>query len=259
MTDRGRRLVVAGLALAGLALAGPAHAEAYLRVIAQRAPVHSGPGAGYRELHVAARGDVFEVIERGTRGYWFKVVLEDGTRGWIFGELVFPFEVVEDDRPGGAARAWRRVRRALLGPSPVPGSHVEISFSAGVLGREGLYLLRPAWLIDSHWAVEGFAGLSPRGQTDLFLAGLGWTLRLAPGAAVGPYASAGVGAAHLRPKADNFVDRPQTLMAVAVGGGLEITFRKQITVRLDARNWTVFDPDRAANAQEYSGGLAIFF
>lgn len=239
-----------------LASAGTAHAEAYLRVIAQQAPVHTGPGPSYREVYVAERGDVFEVVERGTRGYWFKVVLDDGTTGWIFGELVFPFEVVDDESRGGA---WRGFRRAVLGPSPVPYSDVEVSFSAGMLDLEGLYLLRPAWLIDSHWALEAFAGLSPRGQKDVFLGGLGWTLRLAPGAAIGPYVNAGLGAAHVRPKADNFVDPEETLMAVAAGGGFEITFKKQITVRLDFRNWTLFDPDQASNGQEVTGGLAIFF
>ena len=31
---------------------GSAYADAYLRVIAQKAPVHSGPSNGYRELAV---------------------------------------------------------------------------------------------------------------------------------------------------------------------------------------------------------------
>lgn len=257
-----RRAVVAAAALVVVLAAtvrnADADTDAYLRVIAQQAPVHSGPGATYREVYVAERGEVFEVVERGTRGYWFKIVLEDGTTGWIFGELVFPFEVGEDER-GWFSRAWRGFRRAVLGPSPVPYSDVEVSFSAGILDREGLYLLRPAWLIDPYWAMEAFAGLSPRGQTDLFLGGVGWTLRLAPGAALGPYVHAGVGAGYVRPKADNFTDREDLLMAISAGGGFEITFQKQITVRLDFRNWTLFDPDKANNAQEYTGGLAIYF
>ena len=242
-----------------LALSGEAAAEAYLRVIAQQAPVHSGPGASYREVYRAERGEIFEVTERGTRGYWFKVVLEDGTTGWIFGELVFPFEVVDGERRSALGRAWRGFRRAVLGPSPVPYADVQISFSAGMLDQEGLFVLRPAYLIDSHWAIEGFAGLSPRGQKDVFLGGVNWTLRMAPGAALGPYVSAGVGAAHVRPKADNFIDPEETLMAVNAGLGFEITFKKQITLRVDGRNWTLFDPDQASNGQELTGGLAIFF
>ncbi len=242
-----------------LCVAGTASAEAYLRVISQRAPVYSGPGSTYREVYDAERGEVLEVVERGTRGYWFKVLLDDGTTGWIFGELVFPFEVVDDGERGALSRAWRGFRRAALGPPPIPYADVEVSFSAGALDREGLYLLRPAWIIDPYWSLEGFAGLSPRGQKDIFLGGVGWTLRLKPGSALCPYVNAGAGVAHVRPKADNFIDPEQTLMAVAAGGGIELTFKKQITVRVDFRNWTLFDPNQASNGQEYSGGLAIFF
>lgn len=233
--------------------------DAYLRVISQAAPVHSGPASTYREIFVAQRGDVFEVLERGTKGYWFRVELEDGTTGWIFGELVFPYEVVEDENPGFFTRAWRGFRRAVLAPSPVPYSDVEISVSAGVLDEEGLFLMRPAWMLDKHFALEGFMGLSARAQEDVFLGGLGLTLRLWPEAAAGPYLNAGVGAAYLRPKADNFTDESETLMALNAGGGFEITFKKQISVRIDFRNWTLFDPDKASNGQEYSGGLAIYF
>jgi len=248
-----------GVIVALTCAAGTAEAEAYLRVISQHAPVYSGPGTSYREVYDAERGDVLEVVERGTKGYWFKVLLDDGTTGWIFGELVFPFEVVDGEERGFFSSAWRGFRRAVLGPPPVPYSDVEISFSAGALDLEGLYLLRPAWIIDPYWSVEGFAGLSPRGQKDIFLGGVGWTLRLKPGSALCPYINAGPGLAHVRPKADNFIDEKETLFAVAAGGGFELTFKKQITVRVDFRNWTLFDANQASNGQEYSGGLAIFF
>jgi hypothetical protein len=262
VTQSVRIVVALAIALVAMGARAPdAHAdsEAYLRVIAQRAPVHSGPGSTYREVYTAERGEVFEVVERGTKAYWFKVVLEDGTTGWIFGELVFPFEVVDEERRGFFGRLWRGFRRAVLGPPPIPYADVEISFSAGILDQEGLYLLRPAWIIDPHWSVEAWTGLSPRAQKDIFIGGAGWTLRLKPGAALGPYIHAGLGVAHIRPKADNFIDPEQTLMAVSAGGGFEITFKKQITLRADFRNWSLFDPDEASNGQEYTGGLAIFF
>jgi len=250
----------AALVLAATLLAsGTAHADAYLRVIAQRAPVHTGPGAAYREIYTAERGEVFTVLERGTKGYWFRVELEDGTTGWIFGELVFPFEVVGDEQPGVFVRMGRAIRRAILGPSPVAWADVELSFSAGALDKEGMFLFRPAWIAERHVAVEGFLGLSPRATLDTFMGGLGVTLRMAPGAAVGPFVNASVGAVYRRPKADNFIDEKKTLMGMAAGGGFEITFKKQITVRLDVRNWTFFDPNESSDGLEVSSGLAIFF
>lgn len=252
--------VIAALAALALAVsADDAHAEAYLRVIAQEAPVYSGPGASYRSIYDARRGEVFEVVERGTRGYWFRIVLDDGTTGWIFGELVFPFEVGPAEEAGVFTRLGRSIRRAILGPSPLPYAAVEISFSAGLLDREGLFLLRPAVVIDPYFAIEAFAGLSPRAQTDVFLAGAGWTLRLAPGAAVGPFVHAGLGLAHIRPKADNFTDPEEDLAALDAGGGFEITFKKQITLRTDYRHWVLFDRNRSEAGHEVSGGLAIFF
>ena len=234
-------------------------ADAYLRVIAQKAPVHSGPGPSYREVYIADRGQVFTVLERGTRDYWFKIELEDGTSGWILGDLVFPFEVGPETDIGLFRRMGRSIKRAILGPSPAPYADVGLSFSAGLLDLEGVFVLRPSWLIDPYWALEAFAGLSPRATTDVYLAGFGFVLRLAPGAVIGPYASIGLGGSYIRPKADNFVDEKDGLMALGAGGGLEITFKKQITLRLDARNWTLFDQNKSNNGQEYSGGLAIFF
>jgi len=236
-----------------------ASADAYLRVIAQKASVHSGPGNGYREVAVADRNQVYEVLERGTNGYWFKIMLDDGTTGWIVGDVVYPFEVGEEEEPGAFTRMGRAIKDAILGPSPVSYASVGLSFSAGVLDGEGMYLLRPSWLIDPYWAIEGFAGLSPRAEKDIFLGGLGFVLRLSPGSVIGPYASISTGAAHIRPKVDNFVDKNETLMALGAGGGFEITFKKQITLRLDARNWSLFNQNHASNGQEYSGGLAIFF
>ena len=254
-----RPSLVATLLALGLLSARRAEAEAYLRVIAQRAPVHSGPSGSYREVFIAERGQVFQVLERGTRDYWFKVELEDGTNGWILGDMVYPFEVGPAGEDGAFTRMGKAIKSTILGPSPIGNASVGLSFSAGLLDKEGLYLLRPSWLIDPYWAIEGFAGLSPRSEKDVFLGGLGFVLRLIPGAVVGPYASLGLGAAHIRPKADNYVDPEETLMALGAGGGLEITFKKQITLRLDARNWSLFNQNHANNGQEYSGGLAIFF
>lgn len=247
------------VALALLLVPAAAHADAYLRVIAQRASVYSGPGTGYRELAIVNRNQVFQVLERGTRDYWFKIELDDGTPGWIVGDMVYPFEVGDEEEPGAFTRMGRAIKRAILGPSPVPYATVGLAASAGILDGEGVFMLRPSWIIDPYWALEGFAGLSPRSEKDVYLGGLAFVLRLAPGSVITPYASLGVGAAHISPKADNYVDPRETLMALGAGGGFEITLKKQITVRLDARNWTLFNENHSNNGQEYSGGLAIFF
>jgi hypothetical protein len=250
-----RRALIVVIMLAG----SVAYADdAYVRVLEQHAAVRSGPGADYRLIHEAERGDVLPVLERGTRGYWFLVGLDDGTKGWILGEEVAPFDVGDDD-PGLFTRIGRAISKAILAPSPVPYANVELAFSAGALAGEGVFLFRPAWLIDKYFALEAWGGQSPAAQQDIYLAGLGWTLRLIPGAAVGPFVSAGLGAARYSPKADSFALMPHTEATVALGGGFEITFKKRITLRADFREWIFFDRSASTDAQEYSGGLAIFF
>jgi hypothetical protein len=241
-----------------LAAPGVASAESFVRVLTQQASVRTGPSADYRQIYTAERGEVLEVVERGTRGYWFKVELDDGSSGWIFGEEVSPFEV-DDANPGLGTRMWRSFRKAVLGPTPVPYSSVGLAFSAGVMGNEGLFLFRPSWLVDPYFALEAFGGESPRGQETLYLAGLGMTLRLAPGAAVGPYVNGGAGISHFSPKEDAFAIDPRTLYAISVGGGLEVTIRLRLTLRFDFRNCPIFDENESSNAQEYSGGMVIFF
>jgi hypothetical protein len=252
--DRRALALVALLCLAPAAARG----DAFVRVLTSSALVRTGPGADFREVHTARRGDVLGVRARGTRGYWLEVELDDGSTGWIFGEQVEPFDVVDDD-PSFFTRAWRGFRHALLGPSPVPYADVELAFSAGMLGGDGLFLFRPAWLIDPYFALEGFIGESPGPQAQLLLAGLGWTLRLVPGATVGPYLHASLGIDHEEPKADAFALKAKTRMALNAGGGLEITLQKRITIRGDYRHWLFFDENEAREAEEVTGGLAIFF
>jgi uncharacterized protein YgiM (DUF1202 family) len=257
--DRHRLLIQACVVAACVAASGEARATAYVRVLTQQAVVRTGPGADYRVMHVAERGEVMSVLERGTRGYWFRVELEDGSVGWIFGEQVSSFEVVEDTSEGWFSRTATNIRKAVFAPSPVPYAAIELSFSAGVLGGEGVFLFRPAFLIDPYFAIEGFLGQSPAAQEDLFLGGIGLTLRLLPGAVVGPYLHASMGVAHRSPKADAFTLVPKTQMAMNVGGGFEITLRKKITLRVDFREWVIFDENEAQSAEEFTGGLAIFF
>ena len=108
-------------------------------LLARSAPILSAQAVGYRELTTVDRDQVFAVQERGTREYWFKIELEDGTSGWILGDLVFPFDVGEAGKPGVFRRMGRAIKRALLGPSPAPYAHVGMSFSAGIL--DGDYAL----------------------------------------------------------------------------------------------------------------------
>jgi hypothetical protein len=242
-----------------LFLGGTAQAASYVRVLTQTAPVRTGPGADYRTMHVAERGEVMTVKERGSKGYWFRVELDDGSSGWVFGEQVASFEVVDDPNESGFSKAMTGVRRAILGPSPVPYANVELAVSAGLMGGEGVFFFRPAWLIDPYFALEGFIATSPGSSEELFMGGAGITLRMLPGAAIGPYLHGSAGGVYRSPKADSFTLQTRTEVCLNLGGGFEITLRKRITLRLDFREWVFFDTNQSQTAEEYTGGLAIFF
>jgi hypothetical protein len=252
-----RAAVVAGLLVC--ALAGAARAEeAMVRVIGERAQVHTGPGFTYRVIYVAERGEVLRAIERATRGYWFRVVLPDGTYGWLLGEEVLPFDVDIDGKIEPPS-IWRRMGDAMFAPSPLGDGVVEFTFSAGVLGGDGLFLFRPAVLLDPHIAIEGFFGETLGDQIDVLYYGAGANAYLWPGSPVTPFFALAGGGVSSRKKADQFAVKVGDFSTVNVGGGMMVAFKKRVTLRFDFRQHVIFDPNHTQTAQEYSGGLSVVF
>ena len=86
MTARVARAALVALAVVTtLAASAPARAEdeALVRVVAEEAGVHTGPGFGYRVVYVARRDEVLPALGRASNDKWFRVQLPDGTYGWI--------------------------------------------------------------------------------------------------------------------------------------------------------------------------------
>ncbi len=259
LASRGRAtllVAVAVLTLACLATPALAKGDPHLRVIVPRAAVRTGPGFAYRELYRAERGEVLKVLDRNG-AYWFRVTLPDGRFGWIYGEQVLPFEVeLEASR---ASRAWNAFKNALFAPSPLPGSHLGLSFSGGVIGGEGMFMFRPSVTLDSRFAFEAHVGESVGKDGSLLFYGLGANIYIWPAGPVIPFASLGVGGATSFPKVNGVTQASKSQFALDAGGGLMFVMRKGIVLRFDVRNYTLFTPDSTDNRQEYSGGLAVFF
>jgi hypothetical protein len=233
-----------------------AKGDPQLRVIVPRAPVRTGPGFSYRELYRAEHGEVFGVVDRNS-GYWFRVILPDGRFGWIYGEQVLPFEV--DLEGSKASRAWAAVKRTLFAPSPIPSSHVGLTFSGGVLGGDGMFMFRPAVTLDAHFALEGHIGEAVGSDGALLLYGLDGDILLWPLGPLIPFVSLGGGGATSFPKINGVTQTGKTQFALDAGGGLALVMVKRIILRFDVRNYTLFTPNSTENRQEYSGGLAVFF
>jgi hypothetical protein len=241
-----------------LVLPAVAHAKGdpQLRVIVPRAAVRTGPGVAYRELYRADHGEVFAVVDRNA-DYWFRIILPDGRFGWIYGEQVLPFEV--DLEGGKLSRAWAAVKRTLFAPSPIPSSHVGLTFSGGALGGDGMFLFRPAVTLDAHFALEGHVGEAVGSDGSLLLYGVDGDILLWPLGPLVPFVALGGGGATSFPKINGVTQTGKTQFALDAGGGVALVLVKRIILRFDVRNYTLFTPNSTENRQEYSGGLSVFF
>lgn len=249
-------IVLAIVALCALPSVAQAKGDPQLEVIVPRAPVRTGPGYTYRELYRAEHGEVFPVVDRNST-YWFRVILPDGRFGWIYGEQVLPFEV--DVQGSRASRAWAAIKRALFAPSPIPSSHVGLTFSGGALGGDGLFMFRPAVTLDAHFALEGHLGEAVGSDGSLLVYGLDGDILLWPLGPLVPFVALGGGGATSFPKINGVTQTGKTQLALDAGGGAAIILVKRIILRFDVRNYTLFTPNSTENRQEYSGGLAVFF
>lgn len=243
------------------AIASPARADddatGVVRVISEGAEVRTGPGFAFRAVYVAERGETLRAVERATSDYWFRVVLPDGTYGWILGDQVLPLAV---DPTAPAPPTWgSRVAAAIFSPAPLARGDFALSFSAGLLGGEGLVLFRPAFLLAPHLALEATVGETVGEQADIYYGCLGANVFFWPASPVTPFLAAAGGAAHGRNKADQKIIDTGYYATANAGGGLLIALKKRITVRLDVRDHVIFGPNYTREIQEYSGGLAVVF
>ena len=79
-----------------------------MRVIAEEAQVHTGPGFGFRVVYSAKLNEVLPAIGRASHDHWFRVELPDGTYGWILGDEVFPLDVDTSAAHEGPS-VWKRM------------------------------------------------------------------------------------------------------------------------------------------------------
>jgi hypothetical protein len=242
------------------AVATPARAddEALVRVIAEQAQVHTGPGFGYRVVYLANRDEVLPAIGRATNDHWFRVQLPDGTYGWILGDEVFPLDVDTSEAHRGPS-LWKRVGEVVFSPSPLLEKQIGLTFSAGLLGGDGMFMFRPSVLLAPHLSIEGFVGETVGDQMDVRFVGGGFNSNVFPSSPVTPFIGVAAGGAFGRKKADQFPIQPTNYAMMNVGGGLLVTLKKRLTLRGDARHYVIFDANHIQRIQEYSGALCVYF
>lgn len=226
----------------------------YARVIVDRSELHSGPGASFRHVYTASRGDVFRIVERGARGYWFRVELPDGTFAWVQGDTVYTHELSDEEAHAG------QFAPEVFAPPPLPQATGEVSFSFGALGLvQGFMAIRPAFYIAPEFGLELTAAAAVGDRGRLLIGTGGGIINVFPQSVVIPFMVVGGGVAYADPNADTFLLRSGATGALYGGGGLRFAFRYRITLRLEARLWAFWDENRYVAQEEYSGGLTVFF
>jgi hypothetical protein len=245
--------LVASACVLSMTRSARADDDVYAQIIVDSTTMRSGPGGSFRRVYVAHRGEVFPVRERATRGYWFRVELPDATRAWVSGDAVYNRHVSDDEASAGRFLPW------LLAPPPLPDAHGEVAMTFGVLSGGGFMAIRPTILLQPTFGLEitGAASVSRGGR--LLIAGAGPIVNIFPRSPIIPFLTIGAGAVMSEPNADSFILQSGTMATMWGGGGLRIGFHHRITLRLDARVYAFYTPNRYVVQEEFSAGLTIFF
>ncbi len=244
--------------LAGLAVFAPGTAaavdedvEAFARIVVAETDLRTGPGLSHRVITRAARGETFLIEGREGSGYWLRILLADGRRAYVLGDTVEPIGFGDDaaDRPSAPG---------IFSPPALQEATAGFAILGGMYRRNGYVELKPAWLIAPAVAAEPYVGLALHSQGRALLYGLGGTLNVFPDWPVAPYVHLGGGGLRTDSK-DEFVLGAEDVFHARAGGGLLISFRWRILVRLEAMNVVLFTEDSSRYTQSYTGGLGTYF
>lgn len=232
-----------------------AHADATVvaRVMVEQTPVYSGPGAGFRRVHTARRGEAFRLRGRATRGFWMRIELPDGRQGYLLGDAVHTYSVGADEAPDERPLPW------LLSPSGLPLADGEIAIIGGALGSGGVFGARIGYLIDPAFGFELSPGIAVARSGRLVLATVGPIVNFFPSSPLGVFATLQTGITASSPSSDTFLLDRGSIATFAGGAGLRLSLRYGITLRVEARAYAFIEPDRYITREEISGGLAVFF
>jgi hypothetical protein len=248
------RVVAALHALAVAVLVKPSSAqedvEAFARVVVAETELRSGPGIAHRVIHRARRGETFAIEGRETSGFWYEVLLSDGRRAYILGDTVDTIAVGPgDDGPS---------RPGVFAPPALESAHAGFAMAGGAFDQDGYVELRPSWIIAPAIALEPYVGLALQSDGRRLVYGAAGTLNLAPDWALAPFVSIGTGGVHEEPK-EEFVREARSLFHTRAGGGVLVSLRWRVLLRVEAGNTTLFSEDSYQNVQSYTAGVGTYF
>ena len=253
-----RRLLPAFALALGLCF-GPARAHAadsgdvdvFARVTVAETEMRAGPGVSYRVIHRGRRGDTFLITTRETSGYWLEVLLADGRTAYVLGDTVDAVGV-DEGTPNAPSKP------GIFAPPALEDAHGGLALMGGVWNGVGYSEARPAWVIAPAIAFEPYVGLALQSDSSRVVYGGAFALNLAPDWALAPFFVLGAGGMHETPKEEN-LRKDANWFTARVGGGLLVSLRLRLLLRLEFSDFVLYTEDRYKNVQSYVGGLGSYF
>jgi hypothetical protein len=226
--------------------------ETVARVTSTVSELRAGPGLSYRVIHRAERGDTFPIQGREPTGFWLRVYLVDGRTAYLLGDTADTVQLSELDGRGSGAPG-------VFAPPPLENARGGLSMAGGMFDGSGYAELKPALVMTRSLSFEPYVGLVMSSAGRSLLYGAAVTLNLAPDWAIGPYLSLGSGGFSTLPNEDAFALERRTMLHARAGGGLLVSLRWRIILRLEATNTALFDAESYRNVQSYAAGLGSYF
>jgi hypothetical protein len=235
--------------------------EAFARVVVDEVELRSGPGATFRVIGTAHRGETLALDGRQGEGFWLRIVTDDGRIAYVLGAQVEPFAV----RPGESDKPSRP---GLLAPPPLRGTIAGFNIVGGVLRIPiadgsfrgfGYMEFIPQIVLHETVTLNGFLGAALTADGAQMFYGGGATINIAPSWPICPFVGLGVGELRVLPNADSFVLKKESLYMARAGGGFMLALRGRILTRFEVTNASLFTTEGLKNAQTFSFGLGAYF
>ena len=151
------------------------------------------------------------------------------------------------------------VSPGVFAPPPLESARGGLALAAGVFDGSGYAELKPAFMVNRSLALQPSAGLALSSAGRSLLYGAGASVNLAPDWAIAPYLSLGGGGFTTLPNDDAFALERRTVFHARAGGGLLVSLRWRLIVRLEANHVVLFTAASYRDAQSFTGGLGSYF
>jgi hypothetical protein len=238
-----------------LTLCAADFSQTYLKVVSPSAPVRSGPGGSYPQIGTVAVDEILDPLDRTADGSWWRVRLTRGSSGWIFSDLVWPFQVV-DESALGRTTGW--LERTFSGGQLQDGRFM-LGISAGTLGSDALFGLRLGWLSSDYTLWEMTISQSAGRYGNIFCAGGELLFLFGSWRALLPFLAGGAALARFSPHRQAEVFTSGNHLVTGAGGGLMLQVKKLLVLRFDARRLIMLGGAADWSGLNLSGGLMLVY